>query len=110
MEGYVEGDLYSVEWSFAEAPKVGEVEFTLFARRVESERADASMTGVEVTVEAWMPGHAHGLPDKPPVETVEPGHYQVSGLVLTMPGTWEIDVTVREGDVAEALTFSIEVE
>lgn len=111
--GYVTGNHYALEWSFREAPRVGEVELSLELERASgsnAEQADLSMSDAEITVAAWMPAHAHGLPDEPPVEVVEPGHYAVSGLVFTMAGTWEVDVTVHEGDVTEVLVLSIEVQ
>lgn len=111
LSGYVEGQSYGLEWSFDEMPRVGEVAFSLSAERLGTgNEGDEAMSDVEATVEAWMPGHAHGLPDQPPVAKVGPGRYEVSGLVLTMTGTWEIEVTLRDGVATEQLGFSVDVE
>ncbi|MBC8370497.1 MAG: hypothetical protein H8E25_10895 [Planctomycetes bacterium] len=52
-----------------------------------------------VGVDADMPSHGHGMITEPVVNKLDGTHYQVDGMMLHMPGYWEIYVDVmRDGD------------
>ena len=41
-------------------------------------------------VDADMPGHGHGMITRPEVTALEPGRWQVDGMIFHMPGLWEL--------------------
>ncbi|MAW59537.1 MAG: hypothetical protein CMJ94_01735 [Planctomycetes bacterium] len=43
-----------------------------------------------VDVDADMPAHKHGILTDPSIELQEDGRYRVDGMLLHMPGDWEI--------------------
>jgi len=58
--------------------------------------------GANLAVVATMPGHGgHGTNEVPVVDEVSAGIYEVTNLVFTMPGTWQIEVQVVTGDGLE---------
>lgn len=70
---------------------------------------DAPLEGATVTVLATMPGMGHEGAGTPAIERGD-GVYAVEGLVLSMPGTWEIEVTASAGEVSDTVTFTSEVQ
>jgi cytochrome c peroxidase len=60
----------------------------------------------DVTVNAWMPEHRHGMNYRPTVRSLGEGRYRAQGLLFHMPGRWEF---VFEAG-AERLTHSVRLE
>lgn len=54
--------------------------------------------GVLVDVDADMPAHGHGINTDPEFEQLEDGRYRVDGMLLHMPGAWELYFDVKDGD------------
>ncbi|WP_434386975.1 FixH family protein [Melittangium boletus] len=50
----------------------------------------APATGLQLSVEPWMPAMGHGINDTPQVSAAGPGQFQVVDLDLFMPGVWEL--------------------
>ena len=65
----------------------------------------ASGRAIELT--PWMPAMGHGSSTTPIVTPREAGDYLVTNLVLPMPGTWELRVTI---DGAEQSVLSLDVQ
>ena len=63
----------------------------------------------EVVVDADMPGHKHGMMSKPIVRHEGDGRWYADGMLLHMPGHWEIYVTLVRGNLRELTTFPLEV-
>ncbi len=60
--------------------------------------------GAKVTATTWMPSMGHGSPTDPVVTEVSPGVYEISKVVFTMPGLWEVRYRAeREGASDEAV-------
>jgi len=62
-------------------------------------------------VDATMPTHGHGMNYEPEIKTATSSDagvasYQVDGMVFHMPGSWEWEVTVSDGDRRDTLTQS----
>lgn len=57
---------------------------------------DGAPVEAEVTVDADMPAHGHGMNYQPSMTTLGPGKVRASGLMFHMPGTWRVVVTVEE--------------
>ncbi len=57
----------------------------------------------------FMPDMGHGSSPTKIAKLSEPGHYQVSKLYFTMPGTWEVRVTFRPADGSNPETQSLPI-
>ena len=68
-----------------------------------------SSATTEVTVNAGMPGHGHGMTTRPRTTRRDDGTYEARGLFFHMPGEWEITVKVRDGDTTETARFPVTV-
>ena len=58
----------------------------------------------EIEIAPWMPEHRHGAMWPPATIEEGKGLYR-SVIALTMPGHWELKVTVRKGDLSDSTTF-----
>ena len=58
----------------------------------------------QIDIAPWMPEHRHGAMWPP--ATIEEGNglYR-SVIALTMPGHWELKVTVSKGELSDSTTF-----
>jgi hypothetical protein len=63
-----------------------------------------------VRVDAWMPEHRHGMNYRPTVAALGQGHYRAEGLMLHMPGRWELVFEVRAGDSSERIAQSVRLQ
>jgi hypothetical protein len=63
-----------------------------------------------VRVDAWMPEHRHGMNYRPTVAAQGEGRYRAEGLMLHMPGRWELVFEVRSGGATERIAQSIRIE
>lgn len=70
---------------------------------------DAPLEGATVTVLATMPGMGHDGAGTPAVDGGG-GVYTVDGLVFSMPGSWEIEVSATSEGVSDSVTFTVEVQ
>jgi len=61
-------------------------------------------------VDAAMPEHRHGMNTQPRVRRVGPGKFVADGMLLHMPGRWEIYFDVVEGAVTRRATHVVELE
>lgn len=63
----------------------------------------AAVTGAEVFATPYMPEHQHGSAEVI-VRELGAGEYELSPIVLIMPGVWEIPITVTPpgGETSEA--------
>ncbi|MCX7230407.1 MAG: hypothetical protein NTW15_15670 [Burkholderiales bacterium] len=57
-----------------------------------------------ITVDAWMPAHRHGMNYRPTLAGTPPAPLRADGLLLHMPGRWEIVFELRAGERALRLT------
>jgi hypothetical protein len=56
-------------------------------------------------VEAWMPAHRRGMNYKPSVTEKSPGTFRAEGLLLHMPGRWELIFEVGGERLTAAYTL-----
>ncbi len=64
----------------------------------------------EVRVDAQMPEHRHGMNYRASVRNLGPQHYRADGLLLHMPGRWQLIFDVRRGDTVQRLSQTLQVE
>ena len=71
-----------------------------------------SGTGVtRITLDATMPAHSHGMNYRPKAALVAPGHYRFTGLMLHMPGRWQIVIDLYDGTtLVQRLTRNIDLK
>jgi hypothetical protein len=50
-----------------------------------------------IALDATMPAHGHGMNYRPKSTEVAPGHYRFTGLMLHMPGRWQIVIDLYDG-------------
>lgn len=53
---------------------------------------------VLVDVDADMPAHKHGILTDPTFELQDDGRYRVDGMLLHMPGAWELYFDLKAGE------------
>ncbi len=61
-------------------------------------------------VDAQMPEHRHGMNYRPTVATTGDGRFVAQGLLLHMPGRWQLLFDVERGGRTERLATDILVE
>jgi hypothetical protein len=61
---------------------------------------DTPRGDVELSVDAAMPEHGHGMNRVPRIEAGD-GHFRAEGLLFHMPGKWELYFDVTQGAVTE---------
>lgn len=66
---------------------------------------------LQVTLDATMPAHNHGMNVKPALKPLGNGRYEVQGLLFHMAGYWEISVQLQPpGAEAETVLFGVNAE
>ena len=58
------------------------------------DKSGSPVDGLTFTVEPWMPDMNHGSPGTPAVAAYGDGLYQVSNVVFTMAGLWQLRTAV----------------
>lgn len=62
----------------------------------------------KITVSGGMPDHNHGFPTAPRVtEYLNNGDYRMQGVKFSMPGWWEMRLTVVAKGQSDQLTFNL---
>ena len=70
----------------------------------------ASGTVEAIVVDAQMPAHGHGMNYRPTATQPAPSHFQVSGLMLHMPGRWRLIVDLVQADRRTRLEHDIDLK
>ncbi len=93
-------------------PVVGDNELMLYLGSTESMSccSGESVSGAELTVVPWMPGHGHGSPKTPEVIEEGDGTYLVTNLFYSMPGHWELQIDVVDEHFADTFVVDLQVE
>lgn len=85
--------------------KVGQ----FFSAEVMACRPNAGVT--RINLDATMPAHGHGMNYRPTASQLAPGHYRFTGLMLHMPGRWQIVIDLYDGTrLLERLTRDIDLK
>jgi len=70
----------------------------------------ASGTVETIIVDAQMPAHGHGMNYRPRATQTDPSRFQVSGLMLHMPGRWRLTVDLVQADRRTRLEHDIDLK
>jgi hypothetical protein len=63
-----------------------------------------------MTVDAWMPAHRHGMNYKASIKEAPGGRYRAEGLMFHMPGRWELIFELRVAGRTDRLTHDEVIE
>lgn len=82
-----------------------------FSAEIRLARADGSPTdaGIKVFLDAEMPHHGHGMNVVPRV-TRRGDVWLVEGILMHMPGRWELSIDVIDGDETERSQWTVQLE
>ncbi len=72
--------------------------------------AKTPLADVELSVDAAMPAHHHGMTRTPKIEKRADGSFAASGLLFHMPGHWELYFDVARGALTERAELDVELE
>ena len=89
-------------WEPAEL-KVGQ----FFTAEVVACRAPGADPVREISIDATMPAHGHGMNYRPAAARAAPGHYRFTGLMLHMPGKWRMTIDLVQGAKRTRLTHEV---
>lgn len=91
-------------WEPAEL-KVGQ----FFAAEVVACRAPGADPVRDISIDATMPAHGHGMNYRPAAARAAPGHYRFTGLMLHMPGKWRVTIDLVQGAKRTRLTHEVDL-
>jgi YtkA-like len=83
--------------------KVGQ----FFAAEVIACRAPGGEPVRDVLIDATMPAHGHGMNYRPSSTRAGDGRFRFSGLMLHMPGAWQITIDLVQGTKRTRLTREV---
>lgn len=103
-----ESGALSVTWDCvsADAPARGRNRFELL---IESTETDAPVDGLSLAMTPFMPAMGHGSSTVPSVRALGDGKYDVSDVVLAMPGQWELRTSIS-GEESDYAVPRVEIE
>jgi len=85
--------------------------FSMNVRVLNVDRTPISPAGsVQLTVDAAMPAHHHGMNTKPKVSANPDGSFTVSGMMLHMAGQWDLYFDITRNGVTERAQVSTTLE
>jgi len=67
----------------------------------DAKRGQALLSQIDVTADAGMPEHAHGMNVEPRVWKQNDGSSLITGMLFHMPGRWELYFDISRGEVTE---------
>ncbi len=65
---------------------------------------------IELAFDAEMPAHQHGMVTEPKVEGPDGGRFLVTGVLLHMPGIWQLYFDITRSGRTERAQVAIEIE
>ena len=66
-----------------------------------------NLVPVQMTVDATMPAHKHGMNYKSKTVRVGNHRYEVDNLLFHMPGLWRLQITVYDNDTPYRFTHDV---
>ena len=84
--------------------------FSMRVRVLDSAARPLSDAQITLSVDAAMPAHRHGMNTLPAVTARGDGSFQVDGMLLHMPGDWELYFDVTRRGVTERAQVAVTLE
>lgn len=101
---------YVLAVSFGTDPLVYNEEFELSVWVLDPAGTSRPLRDVELSVDAGMPEHGHGMNRVPSLERRDDGGFDVDGMLFHMIGTWELYYDVTRGAITERAQETVELE
>lgn len=103
----VEAERYVVAYRPVPAPiAIGE----FFALEIAACGRQGAAPPDGLSVDARMPAHRHGMNYRPTVTREAPGRFRAEGLMLHMPGEWELVLELAGGGRRERLAVALPLD
>ena len=61
-------------------------------------------------VDASMKAHRHGMNVQPTIEALGHGKYKIKGMLLHMPGEWQLEFTIHRGVLTDSATTTLVIQ
>jgi hypothetical protein len=85
--------------------------FTLEVGVYESTDRENAIAGADLSIEAQMPTHGHGMTTEPAISEPSDGTYRVEGMKFHMPADaqnpWTMELTVDDGETTDVARFMV---
>lgn len=103
-----EKSLYSVKLKSVDPPRIlrGTNDWVVEI----TDKSGSAVNSATVAVKPFMPAHGHSSATVPTVTEKGDGAYQIDSVVLSMPGTWEITLTITSENQTDSAVFHFCVE
>jgi len=108
VSGESNAGTYRVTWQSKPAPVPLNETFELDVEVADV--AGGDVAALELAADAAMPDHGHGMNTQPRVTRLGPGHFRVEGMLMHMPGYWELYFDLARGPLRERAQFVIELQ
>ena len=70
-------------------------------------KKDMDVAGATISVAPWMPSMGHGVMEKPVVNEKGGGLYNLSNVVFSMTGDWELRVDITSGTTTDSVKIPL---
>lgn len=100
------GGAYKVTYSTRPEPIPLNDHFSVEVSVASTDSADLP-GDLSVQVDADMPAHGHGINTAPVIRRLDSGRFVAEGMLLHMPGEWELYVDVIQGPVRDRAIFPL---
>jgi hypothetical protein len=101
---------YYVTWTSIPDPVPLNEMFEMHFKVARADDHQVPVPAAMITLSAWMPVHNHGTSLQPVVESIGDGTAIAKGVLLHMPGAWELRVGIAVSGQMERATFEIQLE
>jgi hypothetical protein len=85
--------------------------FTLEFRVYASDEQENGIPGADLSIEAQMPTHDHGMTTEPSISEPSDGTYRIEGMKFHMPSDardpWTMELTVDDGENTDVARFMV---
>ena len=97
---------YVVKWQLIERDNIPLNQY--FALNVYlSEPLKPANYPLELSINAGMQAHNHGMHTKPVIQRRTNQHFVVEGMLFHMPGTWQIEFTISRGIIRDTARLEV---
>jgi len=107
--GISNGGTYAVSYTVDDGQMPLNKPFRLHVR-VFQVRSNKPAEGIELRVSATMPSHFHGMTTEPRVTEEDKGLWRVDGMLLHMPGAWQISFDLHHAGMTERSEADVMVQ
>lgn len=70
-----------------------------------TEKRGTALAGASIEITPWMPKMGHGVMLIPQVKDNGNGTYDIKDIFISMKGGWELEISIKSGDVKDDVTY-----